>query len=65
MKEYMNEEQNGEPLLAESFEEEFNATFSKLEIMQEKIVEEKIAKLERVLDDLELIAIEIITKVKS
>jgi len=65
MKEFTDEEQNSEPLLAESFEEEFNATFSKLEIMQEKMVEEKIAKLEKTLDELELVAIEVITKAKS
>lgn len=65
MKEYIDEEQNSEPLLAENFEEEFNATFSKLEVMQEKIVEAKIAELERTLDELEVTAVEIITKVKG
>ena len=61
----MDEKQNSEPLLAESFEQEFNATFSKLEVMQDRIVEAKIAELEKTLNELELVATEILTKMKG
>lgn len=61
----MDEKQNSEPLLAESFEQEFNATFSKLEVMQDRIVEAKIAELEKTLNELELVATEILTKMNG